>query len=533
MPSILTPEEIATLEGDVFRNKYPQSERDKMDASVFCGPDQSFPIKDAEDVIHASQRLHNATGDQSAIKKCVIGKAHANGWPLPETWQDDNKDKERMDIPDITRVMGAYVEDADGKALSTQDVLLNPPSDFRMYMPVDVIDKDSRTVISRISPNKREVIATATSETIDGYRTIFAYEASKDAFKRWRGNIREMHDPTKAVGNALRVLTSDEERTVDVALRVSKGAQDTWEKVLDGTLSGLSVGAKNGKWTKKLIGGMEIPVLERYDLVEVSLVDNPANPDCNIHIVRADGLLNQDVVDNDEPEETRTETPVETRAGARVSADTKTKLHATRDSMLQAVRDHMSDGCGCDECKAAAKVLDPDMDGDVDIVPSLDTDGDGGAAGDGSGDGQSRLLRETIARIVQEEISRQANPLILRLNGIASRFAQVPATSQQANPDITRRLEGVEQKLAGLDEVRSLLSEVRDLTKVIAEQPQQAQPIVNPAMLRSMQPDPGLQRAQDPGQSMAELIASGQFNQRTKTQQTDAVVDMLTRGNRR
>jgi len=506
MPSTLTPEEIAILEGDVFRNKYPQAERDKMDESVFCGPDKSFPIKDAEDVIHAAQRLGEAKGDQTSIKACVIGKAKANGWPLPQTWEEGDG-KDRMDTPDILRTM---------------------PAETEFYLPILRVDRE-----------KREVIARATAEVKDGYGTVFGFDGSVDAFNRWRKNVREMHDPTKAVGRALTVTSVPDEKAIDVILRVSKGAEDTWQKVLDGTLNGLSVGAKNGKWTKKVINGEEVPFLERYDLVELSLVDNPATPGADIKIVRVDGLINQDVLDDeDEPEElppaaVRNTQPEETRAGARVSSDTKAKLHATRDSMLQSVRDHMHQTCGCDECLAAAKCLDPDMDGDVDIVPSLDTDGDGGAAGDGSGDGQSRVLRETIARIVQEEISRQTNPLILRLNGIASRFAQVPqvTTQSQQTPDITRRLEGLEQKLNGLDEVHSLLREVKDLTKLIAEQPQQAQPIVNSAALRALQPDLQNQpSAKTPAQELIEMARSGQLN---RNQQIDNLVDYLQGGNRR
>ncbi len=438
----------------------------------------------------------------------AISIAKRKGFTLPESWQDDNKEKERMDTPDILRTM---------------------PSEIEFFMPILRVDRE-----------KREIVARATAEVLDGYKTVIGFDGSLDAFSRWRKNVREMHDPTKAVGRALTVMPVADEKAIDVVLRVSRGAEDTWQKCLDGTLNGLSVGAKNGKWTKKVFNGEEVPFLDRYDLVELSLVDNPATPGCNISIVRVDGLINQDVLDDeDEPEElppaaVRNPQPEETRAGARVSTDTKAKLHATRDSMLQSVRDHMHQTCGCDECLAGAKCLDPDMDGDVDIVPSLDTDHDGGAAGDGSGDGQSRLLRETIARIIQEEISRQSNPLILRLNGIASRFAQVPqvtAQSQQDSPDITRRLEGLEQKLDGLTEVRSLLEEVKGLTKLIAEQPQQAQPIVNTAAFRALQPDLQNQpQAQTPAQELIELARSGQLN---RSQQIDNLVAYLQPGNGR
>jgi len=147
MPNTLTPDEISVLEGEFLRNKYPQKERENMDESDFCGPDKSFPVKDAEDVIHAAQRLGEAKGEQASIKKCVIGKAHAHGWPLPKTWEEDGKE-EKADVPDILRTM---------------------PSELQFYMPILRVDRE-----------KREVIARATSEALDSYSTIFGYEASKE-----------------------------------------------------------------------------------------------------------------------------------------------------------------------------------------------------------------------------------------------------------------------------------------------------------------------------------------------------------------
>jgi hypothetical protein len=58
-------------------------------------------------------------------------------------------------------------------------------------------------------------------------------------------------------------------------LLVSKGADDTWEKVKDGTLSG----ASNVQWQTRCVAGQEVPVAQRYDLVELSLVDLASNPD--------------------------------------------------------------------------------------------------------------------------------------------------------------------------------------------------------------------------------------------------------------
>src|SRR6476661_4301753 len=45
--------------------------------------------------------------------------------------------------------------------------------------------------IVRVDAPRREIELCATSETVDSHGTIFDYDASKDAFTRWIGNVRE------------------------------------------------------------------------------------------------------------------------------------------------------------------------------------------------------------------------------------------------------------------------------------------------------------------------------------------------------
>ncbi len=118
-------------------------------------------------------------------------------------------------------------------------------------------------------------------------RHVFGYDASKDAFDRWAGNVREMHNRV-AVGRRVAVRHDDAARRIYVRIRVSKGAQDTWEKVKDGTLAGASIGASDVLWQNQRIAGEDVPVATRYDLVELSLVDLPSNPDAlGVTFVRA------------------------------------------------------------------------------------------------------------------------------------------------------------------------------------------------------------------------------------------------------
>ena len=144
--------------------------------------------------------------------------------------------------------------------------------------------------IVRVDTARREIELCATSEAIDSFGTVFDYEASKDAFSRWIGNVREMHE-RRAVGQRVAIRCDDETRRVHVTVRVSLGARDTWEKVVDGTLRGASIGASNVVWQRQTrkVGGkpQALTVATKYDLVELSLVDNPSNPDAlGIAIVR-------------------------------------------------------------------------------------------------------------------------------------------------------------------------------------------------------------------------------------------------------
>jgi hypothetical protein len=100
-----------------------------------------------------------------------------------------------------------------------------------------------------------------------------------------------MHQPT-AVGKVVsfRPETYYDPKTkefyngVYVDAYISKGAQDTWEKVLDGTLAGFSIGGKiiesDNEVNKST--GQSVRFIKDYALVELSIVDSPANELCNI-----------------------------------------------------------------------------------------------------------------------------------------------------------------------------------------------------------------------------------------------------------
>jgi hypothetical protein len=154
--------------------------------------------------------------------------------------------------------------------------------------------------LTKVDAERRIVSGFATLDNIDKQNDIVTPEASLSAFSKFRGNIREMHQP-KAVG---KMVAFKEDKYFDpetkkfyqgiyVSAYVSKGAQDAWEKVLDGTYTGFSIGGKMNKWDDGYDEKSDsaIRIIKDYDLVELSLVDSPANQFANIlSVEKVDGV---------------------------------------------------------------------------------------------------------------------------------------------------------------------------------------------------------------------------------------------------
>lgn len=176
-------------------------------------------------------------------------------------------------------------------------------NNVRLNMPITKIDAENRLVIGW-----------ATLDNVDSEDDRVTAAASEAAFSRFRGNVREMHQPI-AAGRLIEYhsdLYFDPETEkfysgIMVTVYVSLGAQSTWEKVLDGTLSGFSIrGPINNAYSefdKDL--GRTVRVVLDYDLVELSLVDNPGNPLANLlSIVKSDtgvvlkGIATESVTEN-------------------------------------------------------------------------------------------------------------------------------------------------------------------------------------------------------------------------------------------
>lgn len=167
-------------------------------------------------------------------------------------------------------------------------------TEFRLILPICKVNEEQRTVEGY-----------ATTDAIDKQNEQVDYDASREAFKDWTGNIREMHEP-KAVGKAIEWRPDDAKRGMYVVAKISKGAPDTWEKIKDGTLKAFSIGGQTVNKIQQIVkdgstgGQRHITRITKYKLTELSLVDNPANPEATIGLVKfADGIPTQTEVVED------------------------------------------------------------------------------------------------------------------------------------------------------------------------------------------------------------------------------------------
>lgn len=140
--------------------------------------------------------------------------------------------------------------------------------------------------ISKVDKQRRMVAGWATIDNVDTENDVVTAEASLDAFARSRGNLREMHKKDSAVGKIVsfkeKTFTAPDgqrHRGIFVKVYVSKGAEDTWQKVVDGTLSGFSIGGSivEAEEVFSKDANANIRKVTKYDLTELSLVDNPGN----------------------------------------------------------------------------------------------------------------------------------------------------------------------------------------------------------------------------------------------------------------
>jgi len=131
--------------------------------------------------------------------------------------------------------------------------------------------------ISKVDADQRLVYGYASTEALDSQGEVVKVDAIKDALDDYMkfANIREMHQPS-AVGIA-EFAKADDKGLYLCAKVVDDGA---WDKVKAGVYKGFSIGGRALAKT----GG----VISKMRLMEISLVDRPANPECMIEMFKRD-----------------------------------------------------------------------------------------------------------------------------------------------------------------------------------------------------------------------------------------------------
>lgn len=139
-------------------------------------------------------------------------------------------------------------------------------NDFNQFIP-----------ITKVDPDKKMVYGWASTPELDTQGDIVSYEAIKNALPEYMKypTIREMHQP-KAAGKT--VSTKVDDNGLYIGAKIVD--RDAWEKVKEGIYGGFSIG---GSVTQQ-----EGNVIKALDLVEISLVDSPANKSARIELWKSE-----------------------------------------------------------------------------------------------------------------------------------------------------------------------------------------------------------------------------------------------------
>jgi hypothetical protein len=136
---------------------------------------------------------------------------------------------------------------------------------FSRFLPIAKVDRAERMVWG---------YASTPALDMDGEVVkLSAIKAALPDYLAW-SNIREMHQPS-AVGVAREATVDD--RGLWLGAHIVD--EPAWQKVLAGVYKGFSIGGSIVRKVGKFI--------EELTLVEISIVDRPANPECRIEVVKS------------------------------------------------------------------------------------------------------------------------------------------------------------------------------------------------------------------------------------------------------
>jgi len=144
-----------------------------------------------------------------------------------------------------------------------------------LYLPFEKKNNEERTVEGF-----------ASTEALDCQNEVVKYTALEKALPDYMkfGNIREMHQAS-AVGKTVMAAVDKVKKGLWIKAKIVD--KDAWEKVKEGVYNGFSIG---GNVVSK-IGN----AIEELRLVEISVVDRPANPEALFSVIKFDSTGKEEV----------------------------------------------------------------------------------------------------------------------------------------------------------------------------------------------------------------------------------------------
>lgn len=152
----------------------------------------------------------------------------------------------------------------------------------------------SITKVSENDDGTLTVSGVASSEAVDSDGEVITSQAMRDAIPDYMkfGALREMHQPI-AAGTAMQCEVQEDGKTYLEALVVDS---ESVKKVKTGVLKGFSIGGKVEKRNPK-----NKKIIEAIKLVEISLVDRPANPEAIIGLVKLEDTMDPETKPENKP----------------------------------------------------------------------------------------------------------------------------------------------------------------------------------------------------------------------------------------
>jgi HK97 family phage prohead protease len=130
-----------------------------------------------------------------------------------------------------------------------------------------------------VDAKTRSVEAVLSSETVDAHGEIVDQGSLK--LERFRKNpvVLHMHSMLKVIGHAENVRLVGGELQARIVFATTELANEVFTLFQDGAMRAFSIGFRPGRAAKEMVKGREVTRLFDGELLEVSAVSVPSNPD--------------------------------------------------------------------------------------------------------------------------------------------------------------------------------------------------------------------------------------------------------------